>query len=334
MHKAFRMTYMSLICLALSSSAYASGSGTLYAGMYPDDFWNHAQIINDAATWTGKRLTLSGTFMNANEAPDNVMEKLEQAWMAQSTPFANIEVSGNAAAVASGSLDATLLGFATNVKAWLERGEGRSVIIAPMQEMNLAESPWGCDAASFQIAFRKFVSAFGQVGIDDDTKVRWAFAPNGWTSPQCGGQIAPFYPGSDVVDIIGISAYNFGPNEWDGKYRFPAEVYQPFLDQLRGFAPEKPYLIAQTGTAPQGGDRDAWLRDMFAVLSADPNVVAFIYFNKDKSSWGGNEWDWRIFDEGSVSGVAGFVEGMQQSSTTYAWPLSTWFQPGPLPLNP
>jgi Glycosyl hydrolase family 26 len=327
-----RFTIPFLLGFLLSTLAFASDTGQLYAGLYPDDFWANTEILNNAATWAGKRLTFGGTFLDASEDPSNITEKLEQVWAAQSTPFANIEVSGNSAEVASGALDSELMNLANSVKAWLDKGEGRTLIVAPIQEMNLQESPWGCDAANYPTAYKKFVSAFQQAGIDNDTQVRWAFAPNGWTTPACGS-IAAYYPGDDVVDVIGISAYNFGPNEWDGKYRAPSEVYQ-YLGELRSFAPNKPYLIAQTGTAPQGGDRDAWLREMFAVLAADPNAVGFLYFNKDKSSWGGNEWDWRIFDEYAGTGAAGFVAGMNLPTTAYAWPLAKWFQAGPLPKNP
>jgi hypothetical protein len=321
-----------LLSMLVSGSAFASDTGQLYAGIYPDDFWHNTEILNGVASWAGKRMTFGGTFIDASEDTSNIVEKLEQVWQGQSTPFANVEMSGNAAEVASGELDYDIKNFATGVQEWLAKGEGRSLIVAPMQEMNLQESRWGCDPENFKTSYRKFVTAFQQLGIDNDTQVRWAFAPNGWTTPACGS-IAPYYPGDDVVDVIGISAYNFGPNEWDGKYRAPAEVYK-YLDELRTFAPNKPYLIAQTGTAPVGGDRDGWLRDMFSVLSADPNAVGFLYFNKDKSSWGGNEWDWRIFDENAGTGATGFVDGMNLPTTMYAWPLATWFQSGPLPKNP
>jgi hypothetical protein len=321
-----------LLLLLFPRFTFASDTGQLYAGMYPDDFWRNTEILNSVASWAGKRLTFGGTFMDAFEDTSNIVEKLEQAWQGQSTPFANVEMGGSAAEIASGELDYDITNFAAGVQEWLDKGEGRSLIIAPMQEMNLQESRWGCDPENFKTSYRKFISAFQELGIDNDTQVRWAFAPNGWTTPACGS-IAPYYPGDDVVDVIGISAYNFGPNEWDGKYRSPTEIYK-YLDELRTFAPNKPYLIAQTGTAPQGGDRDAWLREMFAVLSADPNVVGFLYFNKDKSSWGGNEWDWRIFDEYQQTGAPGFAQGMQLPTTAYAWPLTKWFQPGPLSKNP
>lgn len=319
-----------LVVLMLVLLPVGLASNGLYAGIYPDDFWRNAEILDRIAAWAGQRMTLGGTFIDAGEATSNITEKLEQVWRGRATPFVNVELRGTAAEIAAGEFDWEIANFAQGVSAWLARGEGRSLIVAPLQEMNLRESPWGCDPENFKAAYRKFQAAFAALGIDEDTLVRWAFAPNGWTTPACGS-IAPYYPGDALVDLIGISAYNFGPKEWDGKYRMPAEVYR-YLDELRSFAPDKPYLIAQTGTAPRGGDRDAWLRAMFAVLLADPNAVAFIYFNKDKSSWGGNEWDWRIFDDLTGRGAEGFREGMQQAA--YAWPLTHWFQPGPLPLRP
>jgi hypothetical protein len=319
--------------VAWVGAATASGSGRLYAGMYVDGFWEHAAIIEAVGAWAGRRLTFSGTFLSVQEDRDNVVEKLEQAWRAHTTPFVNVEVPGSAAAVDRGSFDPYLRDLAESVRAWLDLGQERSLILAPLQEMNLPETPWGCDAPAYVKAFLRIRATFAAAGIDDATRIRWAFAPNGWTSPQCGGRIAPFYPGDDVVDLIGISAYNFGPNEWDGRYRFPAYVFR-HLDELRTFAPEKPYLIAQTGTAPRGGDRDAWLREMFVVLAADPNVVGFLYFNKDKSDWGGNEWDWRVFDPATGAGADGLRAGMQSDGTDYLWPLASWFRPGPLPLDP
>jgi hypothetical protein len=319
-----------LACLA---AAMASGSGRLYAGMYVDGFWEHAATVEAVGAWAGRRLTFSGTFLSVQEDRDNVVEKLEQAWRARTTPFVNVEVPGSAASVNRGSFDDLLGALAESVAAWLALGEGRSLILAPMQEMNLPETPWGCDAPAYVEAYGRFRAAFATAGVDDPTRIRWAFAPNGWTSPQCGGRIAPFYPGDEAVDLIGISAYNFGPNEWDGQYRFPTYVFR-HLDELRGFAPDKPYLIAQTGTAPRGGDRDAWLLEMFAVLAADPNAVGFLYFNKDKSAWGGNEWDWRVFFPDSGSGAEGLREGMRREETHYLWPLEPWFRPGPLPRDP
>lgn len=97
------------------------------------------------------------------------------------------------------------------------------------------------------------------------------------------------------------------------------------LDEARGFAPEKPFLVSQTASSPFGGDKDAWIRDLFAYLADDPNAVGFIYFNIEK------EHDWSMFKGGLVA--PGWRDGMNFETTVYQWPLDDWFQPGMLTVD-
>jgi hypothetical protein len=73
-----RLTSFVLITL-FYTSAFASDTGQLYAGMYPDDFWRNTEILNAVADWSGKRMTFGGTFIDAAEDTSNIVEKLEQA---------------------------------------------------------------------------------------------------------------------------------------------------------------------------------------------------------------------------------------------------------------
>ncbi len=244
-------------------------------------------------------------------------------WKGKATPFANVGIDTSAGQIALGTFDAKIAVWATHVKQYLDLGGGRSVIIAPLQEMNLGATPWGCDPGNYKIAYRKFVDTFRSMGMDE-TKVRWAFAPNNWTSPGCGS-IADYYPGDAYVDVIGISAYNWGTcvgSRWES----PARIYGPVLNELRSTVnARKPYVIAQTA-APRsstcGGDQQQWVRNAFTYLSGDPNVVGLIWFNFDK------ETDWRIWTKPTVS--TGWKDAMLRSSTTYEWPLASWFKPGDL----
>ncbi|MBW3579032.1 MAG: cell wall-binding repeat-containing protein [Actinobacteria bacterium] len=305
--------------------------GYVYGGMYTGDFWNHADQLNRAGAWAGRKLTFSGMFHDLTEDPGATAHLFEQGWAAQATPFANVKAEASAARIASGEFDGAINRWRDSVKRWLDQGGGRSAIIAPLQEMNGSWTPWGCDPASFKAAYRRIVGAFRATGINE-TKVRWAYAPNGWSDPKCGDHnLASYYPGDDVVDLIAISGYNYGPKGYHG-WESPAQVFGPYLDELRTFAAHKPFMIAQTGVAPQGGDRDQWLRDAYAFLAADPNVVGIVYFNIDKTAWGGNEWDWRIWY--GDRGIAGFRDAMTSTRTAYAWPLRSWFRPGPLRFGP
>lgn len=293
----------------------------LLAGVYSDQWvaWPDLIGIGDAA---GRKISLTGTFHHLWESEhgiDNTDYILEQAWSAQTTPVANLEIMAPAAAIASGTYDDQIAQWAGRVKAWTDKGGGRSLLLAPLQEMNGNWVPYGMDPAGFKAAYRRIVEIARDLGLDE-TKVRWVFAPNAWS-------VAPYstseyYPGDDIVDFVGISVYNFGSgvSRWTSVWDSGLAV----LDELRSFAPYKPFLITQVGSSTTGGDRDAWLSDLFQTAAWDPNVVGLVYFNFHK------ETDWKLWDGSNLA--EGWREGMR--STAHIWPLSPWFQPGPLDFTP
>ncbi|MBA3361535.1 MAG: S-layer homology domain-containing protein [Acidimicrobiia bacterium] len=309
---------------AADESALTDGRDVVLAGIYSDK-WQSGADIAALGEATGKRVSLVGTFHHLWESehgvPDNTDWQLEQAWSAQATPVANVEVAISAYDLAAGGYDSAIRKWALRVKGWLERGEGRSLLIAPLQEMNSNWVVYGQDPGNFQSAFRKFVDIFRSEGIDE-TMVRWVFAPNAWSvGPH---QMAEYYPGDEVADFVGISVYNFGATI--GRWTGLADSGMAALANVRSFAPNKPYLITQVGSSTAGGDRDSWLRELFALTASDPNVVGLIYFNFIK------ETDWKVWD--GLTPAAGWNDGMQMEGTEYRWPLTTWFQEGPIPFTP
>ncbi|MEA3511009.1 MAG: cell wall-binding repeat-containing protein, partial [Actinomycetota bacterium] len=306
-------------------------AGRVGGGVYSTE-WSISTDLDGLASATGKRVTFGGTFHNVFENDgtaaswSNTREILDEVWKGKATPFANVGINTSAYQIAGGTYDSKIAEWATHVKQYLDLGGGRTVIIAPLQEMNYGGSKWGCDPGNYKTAYRKFVDTFRSMGMDE-TKVRWAFAPNNWTSPGCGS-IADYYPGDAYVDVIGISAYNWGTcvgSRWES----PAQVYGPALNELRNTVSAlKPYVLAQTA-APRsshcGGDQQQWVRDAFTYLSGDPNVVGLMWFNFVK------ETDWRIWAKPTVS--TGWRDAMTRSSTTYEWPLASWFKPGTLTVS-
>jgi hypothetical protein len=330
-----------LVCGALVAVAApvtageVTASGTVYAGIYTTQ-WDGNVELDALASISGKRVTFGGTFHDVLESESpfwsgNTAHKLEGAWLGQSTPLANLTINATAAAIASGAHDAAIATWARRVEAWLGTGGGRSVIIAPLQEMNGTWTPYGCDAANFKTAYRKIVDTVRGLGMDE-TKVRFAFAPNGWTSPGCG-TIADYHPGTGYVDVVAFSAYNFGTcvppsTVWTAYYATIGGV----ADDLRaqGFG-SYPFIVAQTGApAPSGcgGDQDAWIRDLFTYTASDANIVGFVYFNIDKANDG--ETDWRVWN--GASATSGWRDGMAMATTKHVWPLTDWFRPGPIPF--
>lgn len=311
---------LSFLAVPAHAAASPSGNDVVLAGMYSEQ-WESGSDLSALGAASGKRVSLQGSFHEIGQSAVNVDWILEQAWSAQATPFANVTIQATAAAIAAGNHDAAIASFASKVKAWTDRGGGRSLFVAPLQEMNGDWTPYGMDPASFKTAYGKFVDAFRTVGLDE-TKVRFVFAPNGWSTPPY--DLADYYPGDHIVDLIGFSAYNFGTSiaEWSSV----GATLNAVISELTALAPSKPYLVAQVASSAVGGDRDAWIRDLFAYAADHPNIVGFIWFNLDK------ETDWRVWDGSTVS--EGWRDGMQQPSTAAVWPLTEWFQPGPMAFSP
>jgi hypothetical protein len=313
-----------------AGAATIEDDGTVHAGLYSPE-WNAADDLDAFAAAAGKRPTFGGTFHHVGENDgvgttgfSNTAHQLEEVWLARATPFANVIVeNASAAAIAGGAYDAAISTWVDHVEAWLDQGAGRSLIVAPLQEANGSWTSYGCDPVNFRTAYTKFVDEFRGRGIDE-TKVRFAFAPNGWTSPGCGS-IGEYYPGDASVDILAFSAYNFGTCIGGGSYE-SVPVAMRWVDDLASLNPTKPIIVAQTASPRPacGGDQSQWIRDLHSYLAAQPRVVGFLWFNFNLSY----ETDWRVWTGASVT--QGWKDAALWSSTKYEWPLTDWFSPGPL----
>jgi len=340
-----RRIAISLIALALlatlpgmGQSAQAEapemivGEGTVHGGLYPLTT-SYTAEMNAIAGAAWQYHTFGGLFHSIDEVW--TVNKLEAMWAAGATPFANLEFTESAATLAGSSRDAQITAWALKVKEWLDDGGGRSLIIAPMQEMNGDWVPYGMDPANFKTAYIKIRSIVESTVTDPD-KVRWAFSPNGWSTPPLG--IADYYPGDAYVDVISFSTYNFGtPDTYNG-WLDPAGAIGPYVDEARANIPGasgKPFLLAQVGSVTAGGDKNQWMRDMFTFVEEDPNLVGFIYFNKDQTAVVPS-YDWWIWDNNDPSPIKpgwwGYRDGMRRATTSYQFPLTNWFQSGPLPF--
>ncbi len=319
-----------------------SGENTLYSGLYSSEWDSTLDFYQLNVATGGTPLTFSGTFHDLYEdgiaipGPvdytqwSNTREVLNNAWLGHTTPVANINGHDSMESYANGTHDEQMLFWAKNVKQFLDMGEGRSVIIAPFQEMNGSWVSYGCDPASYKIAYTKMVTIFRDVLNIDETQVRFAFAPNGWMSSSCGTSHAAYYPDANLVDVIGFSGFNFGLcvaniTSWDSV----TETLENSIDILSTIDATKPLIVLQTAaTRPEnlcGGSQDIWTHNLFEFLAQKPNVVGFIWFNFLLS-----EGDYRIWDKNWVS--SGWVSGSHLESTTHHWPLTHWFTPGRLTL--
>lgn len=171
------------------------------------------------------------------------------------------------AAIARGDVDADIRRQATGVAAL-----DVPVYLVLHHEADIAEG-WGTPA-EFRAAWRRYVQVFRDAGV---TNVRWTWVvtPGSFGSAPSTAGADAFYPGDDVVDRVGLDAYNWSgcapgkPAAW----RSLAEVVTPFRRwaEARGRTP----LLAEFGTAADPADpgrRAAWLTDAVAYLGAWPGL--------------------------------------------------------------
>ena len=205
--------------------------------------------------------------------------------------------------IAGGDFDAYITSWAKALK-----NVGRTVYLRPMHEMNGDWYPWGGSVngnspALYVQAWRRMHDIFVQQGA---TNVRWVWAPNNFDVPQtAGNRLEDHYPGASYVDVLGVDGYNWGTG--DGRrWQSFSEVFSTAYERLRRLGPQ-PIWITEVGSAPQGGDKSAWIRDMFARAQGMDRLERIVWFNENK------ERDWRAgspdvaaaFDSNAAAARAG-----------------------------
>jgi beta-mannanase len=136
----------------------------------------------------------------------------------------------------------------------------------------VGQYPWSvADASLYIAAYRHMVLRSRQLGINN---IRWVWSP-------AGNQNAVHYwPGEDVVDIVGISIY--ATIEWhpDGHNSLPS--FARLMREKYGFAQRwhKPVMVAEVGVNAAPAEQKVWLTQAIQQLGKFPKVIAWVYFNQ------------------------------------------------------
>ena len=99
-----------------------------------------------------------------------------------------------------------------------------------------------------------------------------------WSPNNLGGGPAEtldeWYPGDDIVDLVGIDCYPQSPNqtfEW---------CYKDFYDRFSA-AKNKPFVIGETGAF--GDFKETWLTELVTQRKEEyPNYISMAWFEYDK----------------------------------------------------
>lgn len=157
-------------------------------------------------------------------------------------------------------------------------------------EMNLRGTSSFGEPEPFIAAWRRVRNLFDEVGSANAT---WIWCP--YVLDRNTRSFEPYYPGHDVVDVVGLDGYNWGRQRWWHRWwrgwRSFDDVFGASYAALRRLAPDKPIILAELGCAEPGGDKAAWMRDALlrAVPQRFPGIEAVVWFDHHRP----DHPDWR-----------------------------------------
>jgi len=212
------------------------------------------------------------------EVAQNNGSKLLITWMANGY---------NLDAINAGTADSYLRQYASDLKSY-----GKEVWLRPLHEANGDWYDWGIGKTGTSNTNAKCIEAWKhivQIFRDSSvSNVKWVWTTNA-TNSGTGTSIMGAYPGDDWVDYNSIDGYNWGTAQSWSTWKTFSQVFASPYALLATHS--KPIFIAEFSSSEHGGDKAAWIRDMFAVLPTQfPKLFALMWFSQSKSI----EADWAV----------------------------------------
>ena len=187
--------------------------------------------------------------------------------------------------IVAGDLDGYIRSWAQGLRAY-----GGPVYLRPMHEMNGNWYPWSGVTNSnsprlYRLAWRHLHDIFTHLGADN---VRWVWSPNAVDVPATN-RFERYYPGNRYVDVLALDGYNWGAcvPRYGGWQSFD-QIFGSAYRRITALS-AKPVWVAETASAPDGGDKSRWVANMFASIPERfPRIRAVVWFDSQK------ECDWRL----------------------------------------
>ena len=177
--------------------------------------------------------------------------------------------------ILDGQYDAFLRDYAKAVAKF-----SHPVLMRLCNEMNGDWCPYSAalysmDASLYRALYSYIVSFFREAGADN---VLWVWNPNERSFPDFRwNHMALYYP-DEGCDLYGITGYNNGIYYQGEVWRSFSEIYDPIFADA-GKRCDCPMLITEFSCSDFGGDKAAWIRDMFTHLSDCPMLRAAVWWN-------------------------------------------------------
>ena len=137
------------------------------------------------------------------------------------------------------------------------------------------------DTEIYKALWRYVYDIFAEEEVDNAI---WVWNPHDISFPNFKWNHAfLYYPGDEYVDVVGLTGYNTG-NYYSGEIwrEFPFIYDQLIRAYDAAFA--HPFMITEFGSNSVGGDKAAWINNMFASIHKYPRIKIAIW-------WNGIDWD-------------------------------------------
>lgn len=158
---------------------------------------------------------------------------------------------------------------------------GSLVLVRPMPSPNGDWSSWSLgyqdaagthpnDAASYGVAWQRLASAWRQA-CDGRALMVWSVHHHSAD----GQTFAAAYPGDAWVDFVGIDGHNLGSASPWGWSNFDG-LFRPAYCGLTAVT-AKPMLLTSVASVESGGDKAAWIRQLFAKMDQYRQMRGFVW---------------------------------------------------------
>jgi hypothetical protein len=252
---------------------------------------NAPDALDAFAAATGVRPALYGWFEDWSGHPAFDAARADAARRRDALPLLTWEpwIAGRGrdqpeyalARIAAGHHDTRVVEVARRIRDW-----GGRLALRFLHELDAPHYPWGAgvngntpdDAVA---AWRRVRSIFDAHGARN---VTWIWCANVHASGSAGYDA--LYPGDGWVDWVALDGYNGGSTLPWGGWRRPMDVFGASLTDLRRVS-SRPLAITEVACAEQGGDKAAWIHELFD-LAVERDVRVLVWFDHDK------ETDWRL----------------------------------------
>ncbi len=293
------------ITTALSMFTTSVSAQVMVGAYVPADGWSRSNIteVNDALTKNLAYVNVFSGFAHSwqqlkiqsnNIAAEGAMPMI--SWM----PIDSSRRSDNLLPeIIAGEWDQYIDNWADGLIAWAEADSpsNKRILLRFAHEFNGNWYSYSGKPGQLKRAWRRIHRRFERRGANQ--YIDWVWCANN-VSVDRHQDIRKYYPGDRFVDWTALDGYNWGSNYAWSHWKSFAEVFSDGYNTLIANYPNKPVMIAETGSAEpadipdagrgqNGDDSDAlyskrdWVAEMMLSLQTDfPAIRALTLFNTNK----------------------------------------------------